>query len=307
MSLVDITAALTDSSIQYQAPTFFERRAFPQRVVGANYIAFDSRIKACADARIGYAAHPGVVTVQHYGSIASLASASDVTGISVDGSTSRFARVADPDDAGKWCWRFRVHPDDPDTASSKRGEFAFTGASGFAEKNARVFGCCIRMQDWTALADDQLVFQVHGPDAGAIGNPWLSFLVTAGVFRISLRYDVNESPDPGTQTILDLYTQANWTPLQWYRFVVFVREDWRGNGAVRVLRDGVELVDYEGPVGYNNQAVGASYLKSGYYHWVDSGNDWDTAVNTREVWQKGAYITDESVSLTEMDSFLAEL
>lgn len=307
MSLVDVAAALTDSSIQYQAPSFFERRAFPQRVVGANYIAFDSRVKACADARIGYALQPGTNAIQCYGSATALASAADVTGTLVDGSTSRFARVADPDDAAAWCWRFRVHPDDPDTAASKRCEFVYTAAGAFSEKNGRVFGCCIRMQDWTALDDDQLVFQVHGPDAGAIGNPWLSFLVTAGVFRITLRYDTNESPDPGTQTILDLYTQANWTPLQWYRFSVFVREDWRGNGAVRVLRDGVELVNYEGPVGYNNQAIGASYLKNGYYHWVDSGNDWDTSVSTREVWQKGAYITSEDVSLTEMDDFLAEL
>ena len=307
MSLVDLTAALVDTGVQYQPPSFFERRNYPQRVVAADYIAFDPRLKACADARVGYAVQPGTTTIQCYGSSAVLASGADVTGTLVDGSTSRFARVADPDNAAKWCWRFRVHPDDPDTSASKRCEFAYTGAASFEEMNGRILGVCIRMQDWRALDDDQLVFQVHGPTGGAIGNPWLSFLVTAGVFRISLRYDLNESPAPGTQTILDLYTQSEWAPLQWSRFSVYVLEDWRGEGVVRVMRDGVEIVDYVGPAGFNDQAVGASYLKNGYYHWVDSGNDWDTSVNTREVWQKGAYIAGEDVSLSEMDDFLSEL
>jgi hypothetical protein len=91
--------------------------------------------------------------------------------------------------------------------------------------------------------------------------------------------------------------------------VIRSRAGYDGTGFVQIMRNGVLIVDYTGPVGSNEQGVGTetSYFKSGYYHWINAGNDWDTSVNTREVWHKGAYVCDGRVSLTEMDSFLAVL
>lgn len=308
MSLVDVTAALTDSSIQYQPPSFFDRRSLA-KVVGSNYIAVDRRVLACVDARAGYVSQVGTaVGLQAYGSVYNLGGGSDVTGTLVDGSTTRFARVADPDDAGKWCWYSRVNSGDPDTSGTgaKRCEWSLTGNAVFEEKNARVMGVCIRMQDWRALTDDQLVWQVHGPDASSVTVPWLILWVDAGVFKISLWYDTNASPSLGTVQSIDLFSEAVWSPLTWYRFAIFVREDWSGNGRVQVLRNGVQIVNYSGPVGVNDQALGGSYMKSGYYHWT-SGNAWDASVATREIWHKGPYIVSEAVPLAEMDAFLVTL
>lgn len=299
--LVDIRTAAPESA-------WFDRAI--QYAGNANGLAkFDYRLTGCADARIGYSTQRGSPNIQCYGSVSTnLSAGADVTGTSVDGSTGRLARIADPDDAAKWCWHWRVHPDDPDTASSKRGEFAFSNAiTQKYSRNAFVVGMCIRMPDIKSTTDDQLVWQLHGPDGANIGNPYIALLCIAGQMRLTLRYDESEVSDPGTMTVLTPWTDDDWTPNQWYRWAALLTPDYLGNGRALVLRDGVTVLDYSGPFGYNDDAVGTSYFKNGYYHWTNSGNDWDTSVNTREVWHKGAYVADGRVSLAEMDDFLAEL
>lgn len=271
---------------------------------------FDRNLMACADARIGYSAQRNPPNIQCYGTVnTGLASGADVTGTSVDGSTSRLALVADPDDAAKWCWHWRVHPDDPDTASSKRGEFAFSGLTPRPRHfNSRTVGICSRLQDWSALTDSQLFWQWHADDdLAAAPSPWLAAYVLDGEMVIQCRYDTRETPV--SQTIVELYRDAAWTPLSWERWAIRTRTGYDGTGIVQIMRDGELIVDYSGPVGSNEQGVGTetSYFKSGYYHWINAGNDWDTSVNTREVWHKGAYVADGRVSLAEMDDFLAEL
>lgn len=301
---------LVDVSSSDPPESWWNRRIVLRRDAGG-YYAVDDRMHACADARLsyGWTQHNGP-DVEAYGSSVVFTSATDVTGTSVDGSTARFTRVADPDDAAKWCWRWRTNSDDPDTGGTgnRRGEFAFIrGTAPFYENNPRVIGFCARVQDWKATMDDQIFFQIHAPSASLVASPWLAFQITAGVFRVLLIYDVNATPSGSTAVAVTLYSDANWTPDQWMRFAVLVREDYRGGGVVQVLKDGVEIVDYAGPVGYNNISVGASYVKNGYYHWTGSGNDWDASLATRVIYEKGAYIAGEDVSLPEMDGFLSEL
>jgi len=299
---------LVSLSTDVPLPAWWARRRV-LRADSVGYIAIDTRMTACADARLGYGwAQLNGPAVQCYGSSASFSSAADVTGTLVDGSTARFTRVADPDDAAKWCWQWRTNKDDPDDGTtSRRGEFSFdaTGAK-FSEQNACVAGLCLRMGDWRSTTDNQVVFQIHAPDASPVASPWLSFLVDDGIFKILLIYDANSTPSGGTTSNVYLYQNANWAPDSWMRFVIEAREDWQGDGVVRILLDGEQIVDYAGPVGYNNQAVGPSYVKAGYYHWL-TGNAWDTSVATREVWNKGPYVATGEVSLQEMDDFLVYL
>lgn len=299
--LVDIRSSAPESAwfdcaVQYRSDS-------------AGLVKFDYRLTGCADARLGYSMQRGDPTIQCYGSSSTrLSAGADVNGTTVDGSAVRLARAADPDDAAKYCWHWRVHPDDPLTSSSKRGEFAFNQLiSQKYNRNAFVVGMCIRLPDIKETTDDQLVWQLHGPDGANIGNPYIALLCTAGQMRITLRYDENEVSDPGTMTVLTPWTDDDWVPEQWYRWAALILPDHRGRGRALVLRDGVTVLDYSGPFGYNDDAVGTSYFKNGYYHWTNSGNDWDTSINTREVWHKGAYIADGRVSVNEMDDFLAGL
>lgn len=299
--LVDIRAEAPESAWFDRASQFISN--------ATGLVKFDYRLTGCADARIGYSTQRGAPNIQCYGSISTnLSAGEDVTGTSVDGSTVRLTRVADPEDESKWCWHWRVHPDDPDTASSRRGEFSFAQAiTRKYNRNAFVVGMCIRLPDIKNTTDDQLVWQLHGPDGANIGNPYIVLLCTAGQLRIVLRYDTNEVSASGTQTVLTPWRDSDWVPNQWYRWAALLLPDYLGNGRAVIMRDGVTVLDYVGPLGYNDDSVGTAYFKNGYYHWINSGNDWDRSVETRDVWHKGAYVASTLVSINEMDDFLAGL
>ena len=124
---------------------------------------------------------------------------------------------------------------------------------------------------------------------------------------VQTRYDTRETPV--SQTIVELYRDASWTPPAWERWAIRTVTGYNGGGIVQILRNGTLVVDYRGPVGSNEAGIGSetSYFKSGYYHWINAGNDWDMALETREVWHKGAYVADGSISIYDMDAFLSTL
>jgi hypothetical protein len=49
---------------------------------------------------------------------------------------------------------------------------------------------------------------------------------------------------------------------------------------VKTWLNGKQIVNYIGPVGYNQPTV-HSYAKHGIYHWVDNFNPWEMAQPTR--------------------------
>lgn len=307
--MLTVETAANTGGVQSPPAGYFGRGLRSVSIVDDMYYGWPSKLLQCADARLGWVQQNPSPGIQAYGSIGTVGTSvtADVTGTSVDGSTMRFGAVADPDDAGKVCWHIRVHPDDPLTASSKRGEFAHT-SSRVRHWNERTVGLCVRLQDWTELTDQQLFWQWHTDDAlSAAPSPWLAGYVLDGEMVVQMRYDTRETPV--SQTIVELYRDAAWTPLSWERWVIRSRAGYNGTGFVQILRDGQLIVDYSGAVGSNEQGVGTetSYFKNGYYHWINAGNDWDTSVNTREVWHKGAYIADGRVSVSEMDDFLASI
>lgn len=301
---------LVDFRTEAPSSDFWSAPASMFNVNADGWARYDRRLIGAADARIGYAPQRGEPKIQCYGSVTtSLSAGGDVDGDVVDGSAVRLARIADPDDSGKWCWHWRINPNDPDTAASKRGEFAFSAAiSQQYSGNVVVFGDVVRLPAaLKTIDDDQLVWQWHGPDGANVGNPYVALLCTAGVLRIVLRYDLEPVSDPGTAVVLIPWTESHWTPDAWMRWVAVLRADYAGRGRALIMCNGRTVVDYTGPFGFNDDAVGTAYMKNGYYHWVNSGNDWDTSVNTRDVWHKGAYLANELVSANEMDDFLATL
>jgi len=248
-------------------------------------------------ARLG---QPRQIGAQSIGNNSILLSAGEVTGSSQDGSTLRIGVVADPDDAAKPCWLMRVHSNDADTAGTgaKRSEIAprlDSEARGMLMGQRYVIGLAQRLPTWAGTTDEQLTFQFKGDDSiGA--SPWLAHYVLGSNRRLRLLYSLN--PDQSGLVSQDLFA-GSVSPNTWERWVIEVIES-QTAGLVRAWLNGQMVVDYAGPVGYQEPNGRGAYWKQGVYHWT-VGNAWDDAIPVREVWQKGAYVS-KVMSVAAMDA-----
>lgn len=113
--------------------------------------------------------------------------------------------------------------------------------------------------DWCLYA--QLRHTEDGGDYGGASPPFAIGSNAAGQLTISTRSS-SENPLTGNPAEVVRYTGA-LTPGAPVSLVWNIRFDHAGTGFLMVWRDGVQVVDYAGPLGYND-AVGP-YLKVGAY------------------------------------------
>ncbi|RYG97548.1 MAG: hypothetical protein EON58_09485, partial [Alphaproteobacteria bacterium] len=125
--------------------------------------------------------------------------------------------------------------------------------------------------------DNVKIGQLHGtPDAKDSTNlgPIFALQLQGEKLRIVTRWDA----DAVTTDRVDdhfIYTdKKDMTRGHWYDIKIVFRLDPHGNGLLDVYRDGVQLVHYTGPLGYND-AVGP-YWKEGIYR---AAGDVTMAVN----------------------------
>jgi len=194
----------------------------------------------------------------------------------------RFDVVADPLDAAKKAFLFRVNKNDTDTggATKKRLEISFemNASSKFVYGVERVIGMrFLQVDDLSATTDDQLILQIHG-GAGVPQSPYLEFRMTGNTLRPLVRYDVNGYANP---TLVQLQT-AQITPMQWYDLIVECRPALDSSGYVRIYLGNALIASYSGPMGYDTSARGGElgHLKCGHYHWMDT-QGWDDVLQTR--------------------------
>jgi hypothetical protein len=82
--------------------------------------------------------------------------------------------------------------------------------------------------------------------------------------QIDSRFSPAQISTPADTNYMQLYSDPE--PIErghWYRVVIFVTFDPFGLGSLKVLRDGAQIVDYKGAIGFND-TVGA-YFKEGVY------------------------------------------
>lgn len=110
-----------------------------------------------------------------------------------------------------------------------------------------------------------LIFQVHqtpdGADA-AEGEPPLSFLVRGKQLTIKGAYDATATSTSGTPTTMTF----GRLPIpfdEWVSFVVRAKFDWTASGLAQIWMNGKQVVNYTGPLAYND-ALGC-YAKMGVY------------------------------------------
>jgi hypothetical protein len=109
--------------------------------------------------------------------------------------------------------------------------------------------------DWPDLENRTVISQWHAtPDIGEVWrSPPLAVRYTGGRLTITGRYSAEPIQTENDGIMLDLYTHPG--ALQkgtWHDWVFHVRWHYGSGGFVRAWRDHTQVIDYEGPIGYND-------------------------------------------------------
>lgn len=216
--------------------------------------------------------------------------------VQADGTTLRYGRVTDPTDISRIAYRYSVEPTDPLTASSLRCEIAFSpgGTTGLPINSPFWHAFAVRIPDWRYTKDEQQLAQWHAGDTSGL-LPIYQLLVRGSEMRLILRYDTSATPSRNTTKTLVVWRTTNWVPNQWLTLVTQAVVSTNSNASpfVRTWINGTQVVNYKGPVGYN-QPDALPYVKHGIYHWTNL-NPWDYTIRQRVVhMRKAGLIKDPS-------------
>ncbi|MEY2730498.1 MAG: hypothetical protein RL584_1624 [Pseudomonadota bacterium] len=218
------------------------------------------------------------------------------------GGTLRFGRVPDPTDARRWALRFTLMPTDPLTAGSYRCETAFNPrVSGLPRGRLFWHAYSLYLPDWRATTDEQQLSQWHAGDTSGL-QPIYALLSRDGQMRLVMRTSSSPNPTPSTVSTQVLWTSNSWTPNQWITVVTqaLVSTDPAASPFIRTWVNGNLVVNYKGPVGYN-QPTAQPYVKHGIYHWTNL-NAWDLRLAQRDVlFRRAALVLDPNRSYTAAD------
>jgi hypothetical protein len=109
----------------------------------------------------------------------------------------------------------------------------------------------------------------NSPDPNELSpSPLFAYTFDGGVLRVDLRTST-ENPLVANPPPIIVYTDAAFPVGRWVRFVAQLRVDPAGSGFVKVWRDGAQIVNYSGPLGYVDAA--GPYWKFGIYRAATSG------------------------------------
>jgi hypothetical protein len=218
------------------------------------------------------------------------------------GGTLRFGRVPDPVDASRWALRFTVMPTDPLTAGSFRCEAAFNpSTSGLPRGRLFWHAYSMYLPDWRITNDEQQLAQWHAGDTSGL-QPIYALLSRDGQMRLVMRTSSSPTPTPATVSTQVLWSTNSWTPNQWITVVTqaLVSTDPAAAPFIRTWINGNLVVNYKGPVGYN-QPTAQPYVKHGIYHWTNL-NAWDMRLPQRDVlFRRAALVLDPNRAYNAAD------
>lgn len=301
-------ALVAGDGTQYQQPAFFKMGATCY-VSGANYWLSTGLFSVFADARRSFFRMNDFPNSESMGSTSLFGA---VNGTTVGGSVVRIANVADPGDATKRCWLYRISNTDPDTAGSGNKRSEFSGdfvqmALRDKDRGHSLFFATRYCDIGSTTTGQQVISQVHASNTNTGCPPWYGILVGPGNrLFIVLRYDPNSVTSDATNVNWVAYDDF-FTPNTWDKWCVEYRQSHNGSdGYCRIWRNRVQVVNYTGSLGYVDNG-GYSYLKAGIYHFTEGDPSfvYDTSVPVRECWQKGPYqLPIGVVTATEAFDFL---
>jgi hypothetical protein len=184
-----------------------------------------------------------------------------------NGETLRLGKQTDPVNSTRKALAFQLAPTDPMTSSSKRAEISFSpniNMNGVYWAAVSVF-----VTDWgTLTSSDQALFgtQLHsGANNLGLSPSFGIYTSTNGrTFQIQGRYSTATSPSSSNSTTVH-FSDLPIPFGKWSDFVFKWKQSTSGAGYLQVWQDGVQIVNYQGNLGFNTGVL--DYMKFGYYNW----------------------------------------
>jgi len=184
-----------------------------------------------------------------------------------NGETLRLGKQTDPVNSVRKALAFQLAPSDPMTSSSKRAEISFTPTI----KMDGVYWAAVSVfvNDWgTLTSSDQALFgtQLHsGANNLGLSPSFGIYTSTNGrTFQIQGRYSTASSPSSSNSTTVH-FSDLPIPFGKWSDFVFKWKQSTSGAGYLQVWQDGVQIVNYQGNLGFNTGVL--DYMKFGYYNW----------------------------------------
>jgi hypothetical protein len=199
------------------------------------------------------------------------------SGVSHDNTLS-YGKVADPDDASKRAFLYRISATDPlDRFGSIRTEAGSWTTTTSIVRGAEVWILwALRLPDLAGSSpnEGQCVFQLHMTADGTEHNPSFAVFYSGGN-TLTVRGSYNLfSPVDDNRSVDQIWFKESGTPVnQWQYFVMHTRRSWDSGVRpfVKIWRsvgDGapVLLTDRTGPNAYRTTNP-REFMKEGMYHW----------------------------------------
>lgn len=218
---------------------------------------------------------------------------------------TRFGKVPDPENSARKVLMFRPNSGDALVSGAPRCEMTFSPSfGGKLPVNQDVwFAFGMRLKDWVNTTDEQILMQWHWSNGSIPLGPFLALSLKGGKLQIDSKANAAYPPAVSSTTSRVHWTNGTVTSNTWTYFVVKARisPHTSHNPYLKVWRDGVQIVNYAGPLGYNYPEV-TPYLKIGHYQWVAAYNNWISAASTKTILVRTpALINDPTGLYTEYD------
>jgi len=188
-----------------------------------------------------------------------------------NGETLRFGKQADPADPTRLAIAVQLAPSDPTTSGSKRSEIEFPNNV----VNGKTYWMAVRVliPDWGTLPDgDAALFgaQLHAGNSNLGYSPSFTLATYGGAsggrtFQVFRTYT-----DSSGSQIAYRYPEIPIPFGRWTSFVFKFRHALDSSGLLQVWMDDTQIVDYNGPIGWNTPGY-QDYAKFGYYNWSNFG------------------------------------
>jgi hypothetical protein len=219
--------------------------------------------------------------------------------------STRFGKVSDPENSARKVLMFRPNSGDPLLSGAPRCEMIFSPSfGGKLPVNQDVwFAFGIRLKDWVNTTDEQILMQWHWSNGSIPLGPFLALSLKGGKLHIDSKANAAYPPKASSTTSRVHWTNGTVTSNTWTYFVVKARisPHTGHNPYLKVWRDGVQVVNYAGPLGYNYPEV-TPYVKIGHYQWVAAYNNWISAAATKTILVRTpALINDPTGVYSELD------
>lgn len=200
--------------------------------------------------------------------------------------TLRFGKVADPDAPTRKVLMFRANKNDPQLSGSPRCEL---GVSATQPGRLQIgkdfwFAFGVRLDKWVISPEEQILAQIHQADGSVALNPILALSVMGDKFNISLRQNTNSIIAKSSTTTVNAWSKSGLPTAGWTYFVIKAKisSDTNVKPYVQIWKDGIQIVDYKGPFGYNTPTI-PPFAKIGHYQWGGSSNPWSATALTKTV------------------------